>query len=73
MINIPIPVQQTLSYFVFASVLQEDYIHPSHKFSISCAIHHLPAFAMFGKGRYFGLRGQALNLAVGIIAGIDFL
>ena len=28
---------------------------------------------MFGSGRYFGLRGQSLNLAVGIIAGIDFL
>ncbi|KAG0652588.1 Sugar transporter STL1 [Hyphodiscus hymeniophilus] len=27
---------------------------------------------MFGGGRYFGLRGQRLNLAVGIIAGIDF-
>ncbi|PMD65982.1 putative MFS monosaccharide transporter [Hyaloscypha bicolor E] len=27
---------------------------------------------MFGSGRYFGLRGQSLNLAVGIIAGIDF-
>jgi hypothetical protein len=28
---------------------------------------------MFGKGRYFGLRGSKLNYAVGIIAGIDFL
>ncbi|KAM3074301.1 hypothetical protein ACMFMG_002887 [Clarireedia jacksonii] len=28
---------------------------------------------MFGGGRYFGLRGQRLNLAVGVIAGLDFL
>ncbi|PQE29669.1 sugar transporter STL1 protein [Rutstroemia sp. NJR-2017a BBW] len=27
---------------------------------------------MFGGGRYFGLRGQRLNLAVGVIAGLDF-
>ncbi|EPE30675.1 MFS general substrate transporter [Glarea lozoyensis ATCC 20868] len=27
---------------------------------------------MFGGSRYFGLRGQKLNLAVGIIAGVDF-
>ncbi|CAG8973667.1 hypothetical protein HYALB_00002233, partial [Hymenoscyphus albidus] len=27
---------------------------------------------MFGSSRYFGLRGQRLNLAVGIIAGVDF-
>jgi hypothetical protein len=30
-------------------------------------------FIMFGGSRYFGLTGQRLNLAVGIIAGIDFL
>jgi hypothetical protein len=72
MINFPIPIQQTLSCFVFASVLKRIiYIHPIN--SLACATHHLQAFAMFGKGRYFGLRGQALNLAVGIIAGIDFL
>lgn len=29
---------------------------------------------MFGKGgNYFGLRGQKLQIAVGIIAGMDFL
>ncbi|KAK0102418.1 hypothetical protein ONS95_006038 [Cadophora gregata] len=28
---------------------------------------------MFGGGRYFGLRGQKLTLAINIIAGLDFL
>jgi len=74
MINIPIPLQQTLSYFVFASVLTRG-LYTSHPIS---SLYLVPYIAsqpsqMFGKGRYFGLRGQALNLAVGIIAGIDFL
>lgn len=28
---------------------------------------------MFGKGRYFGLKGTRLNVAIGILAGLDFL
>ena len=28
---------------------------------------------MFGKSRYFGLTGQKLQLAVGLLAGLDFL
>ena len=28
---------------------------------------------IFGKQRYFGLRGLKLNIAVGVIAGLDFL
>lgn len=29
---------------------------------------------MFGKGsRYFGLKGTKLNIAIGILAGLDFL
>ena len=28
---------------------------------------------MGGKSRYFGLRGFKLNLAVGMLAGLDFL
>lgn len=28
---------------------------------------------MFGKSRYFGLRGTRLNVAVGVLAGLDFL
>jgi hypothetical protein len=27
----------------------------------------------FGKQRYLGLRGTKLNVAIGIIAGMDFL
>lgn len=34
-----------------------------------------PNIKMFGKGknRYFGLRGFNLNLAIGVLAGLDFL
>lgn len=28
---------------------------------------------MFGKDRYFGLKGTRLNVAIGILAGLDFL
>ena len=28
---------------------------------------------MFGKARYFGLKGLKLNVAVGALAGLDFL
>lgn len=28
---------------------------------------------MFGKGRYFGLVGTKLNVAIGVLAGLDFL
>ncbi|MCJ1270284.1 hypothetical protein MMC22_010180 [Lobaria immixta] len=28
---------------------------------------------MFGKGRYFGLTGTKLNVAIGILAGLDFM
>lgn len=28
---------------------------------------------MFGNSRYFGLRGTKLNVAVGVLAGLDFL
>ena len=26
-----------------------------------------------GNGRYFGLRGTQLNIAIGVLAGLDFL
>ena len=28
---------------------------------------------MFGKGRYFGFVGTKLNVAIGVLAGLDFL
>lgn len=28
---------------------------------------------MFGKSRYFGLKGTRLNVAIGVLAGLDFL
>lgn len=28
---------------------------------------------MFGKARYFGLTGLELNVAIGVLAGLDFL
>lgn len=28
---------------------------------------------MFGNSRYFGLKGTKLNVAVGVLAGLDFL
>ena len=31
------------------------------------------AFKMFGGKRYFGLKGLRLNIAIGALAGIDFL
>jgi hypothetical protein len=34
---------------------------------------HLITLAMFGRSRYFGLKGLHLNIAIGILAGLDFL
>lgn len=28
---------------------------------------------MFGKGQYFGLTGTRLNVAIGVLAGLDFM
>lgn len=28
---------------------------------------------MFGSNRYFGLKGTKLNVAIGVLAGLDFL
>lgn len=28
---------------------------------------------MFGDSRYFGLKGTKLNVAIGVLAGLDFL
>lgn len=34
---------------------------------------HLCLGNMFGNSRYFGLKGTRLNVAVGALAGLDFL
>ena len=42
-------------------------------FLIRSAIERNRSFGnMFGKSRYFGLTGTRLNIAVGVLAGIDF-
>jgi hypothetical protein len=52
---------------------QEAYIHTCRNTLFLISYINSSAFIMLGKGRYFGLKGQPLNLAVGVIAGIDFL
>lgn len=42
------------------------------KGSESACSHNYTRLTMFGK-RYYGLKGMQLNIAVGLIAGLDFL